>query len=77
MAWHVRFFSPSLKQELLSVELASEEEAFEEAWNLAERGEDVTAIEGPDGEVATADEVDLWFRERRAAKLSSSGDAPA
>ncbi len=64
MAWHVRFFSPSLNHDMMSPELATEEEAFEEAWRLAEIGEAVTAVEGPDGEMASADEVDLWFRER-------------
>ncbi|WP_158811027.1 hypothetical protein [Beijerinckia sp. L45] len=68
MAWHVRFFSPTLKHDMMSPELASEEDAFEEAWRLAQDGEDITAIEGPDGEIASADEVDLWFRER-AAKM--------
>lgn len=64
IAWHVRFFSPSLKHEMLSPELATEEDAFEEAWKLAENGEAVTAVEGPDGEIGSTDEVDLWFRER-------------
>ena len=67
MAWHVRFYSPSLKHELLSPELATEDEAFEAAWQLAQSGEDITSIEGPDGEIASADEVDLWFREHRQA----------
>lgn len=65
MGWHVRFFSPSLKHELLSPEMATEQDALEEAWKTAQRGEDVTSIEGPDGEVVSADEIELWFRERR------------
>lgn len=65
MTWHVRYFSPSLAHELLSPEIATEAEAFEEAWRLAQSGEQVTSIEGPDGEVASADEIELWFRERK------------
>jgi hypothetical protein len=65
MAWHVRFYSPSLKHELLSPELETEDEALEAAWQLAQSGEDITAVEGPDGEIASVDEVDLWFREHR------------
>ena len=64
MSWHVRFFSPSLNQDMLSTEFASEDEAFDEAWRLAESGEAVRAIEGPDGEVASAEEIELWFSER-------------
>lgn len=65
MSWHVRFFSPSLKHDLMSPELASEEAALEEAWRLAQDGEDVTAIEGPDGELVSALEIEAWFEKRR------------
>ena len=35
----------------MSPEMATEEAALEEAWRLAQDGEDITAIEGPDGEI--------------------------
>ena len=73
MAWHVRFYSPSLKHELLSPELNTEDEALEVAWQLAQSGEDITSIEGPDGEIASADEVELWFREHRQTPPSTLG----
>ena len=63
MSWHVRYFSPALKHDMMSPELATEEEALQEAWRLAESGEDITSIEGPDGEIASSDEVELWFRD--------------
>ena len=63
MGWHVRFFSPSLKHELISPEMETEEAALAEAWTLAQSGEDVTAIEGPDGELVSGDEIEMWFRE--------------
>jgi hypothetical protein len=75
MSWHVRFYSSSLKHELLSPELETESEALEAAWRLAQSGEDITSIEGPDGEIASADEVDLWFRERRQAPSPKRGPA--
>jgi len=71
MSWHVRFFSPGLNHELLSPELASQEEALEEAWRLAQSGEDITAIEGPEGELVSAEEIEVWFRKRE------DGVAPA
>ena len=64
MSWHVRFFSPSLEQDVMSSELASEAAALEEAWKLAQNGEAVTAIEGPDGELVSAEEIEDWFRKR-------------
>lgn len=70
MAWHVRFFSPSLNQQLLSDEKMSEQEALEAAWSLAQSGEEVVSIEGPDGEIATAEEIETWFRERGEASPS-------
>ena len=63
MGWHVRFFSQSLKQELISPEMESEEAALAKAWTLAQNGEDVTAIEGPDGERVPGGKIDMWFRE--------------
>ncbi len=67
MAWHVRFFSPSLNQQLLSEDKSTEQEALETAWSLAQSGEEVVSVEGPDGEIASAEEIEAWFRERGAA----------
>ena len=71
MSWHVRFFSPELNHELLSPELASREEALEEAWRLAQNGEDIAAIEGPEGELVSADEIEVWFRRREEGAPST------
>ncbi len=67
MSWHVRFFSPSLEQEVMSAELATQDAALEEAWRLAQGGEDVTAIEGPDGTLVSAEEIEAWAAKRDAA----------
>ena len=69
MSWHVRFFSPSLQQDVLSPELATKEEALRQAWTLAEQGEDVTAVEGPDGELVSTEEIETWAQDN--AELSA------
>ena len=66
MTWHVRFFSPALQQEMLSAEMATKEEAMREAWTLADQGEDITAVEGPDGELVSSDEIETWAETRAA-----------
>ena len=70
MAWHVRYFSPSLNQQMLSDEKVSEQEALEAAWALAQNGEEVVSIEGPDGEIASSEDIEIWFRERGQASPS-------
>ena len=72
MSWHVRFFSPSLQQDLLSPELATKEEAMREAWTLAEQGEDVTAVEGPDGGLVSTEEIEVWAQENAEPSAPSA-----
>ena len=61
--WHVRYFSPSLKTHLQSEEFPTEAHALEAAWDIARNDGRITMIEGPDGEIAGFDEIELWFRE--------------
>ena len=63
MTWHVRYFSPSLKTEMQSLEFAVEKDALAAAYEIAERGDMITAVEGPDGETVGTDEIEVWFRE--------------
>jgi hypothetical protein len=65
MGWHVRYIDQALKHELLSQEWATEEEALEDAWNLAQQdGIEITAVEGPDEETVPMDDVQAWFDHR-------------
>ena len=64
MGWHVRYIDNSLKREMLSREWSTEDEALEEAWNLAQGDNQVTAIEGPDEDIVTLDEILAWFEKR-------------
>jgi hypothetical protein len=65
MGWHVRYIDQALKHELLSQEWATEEEALEDAWNLAQQdGIEITAVEGPDEETVPMDDVQAWFEHR-------------
>jgi precorrin-3B methylase len=64
MGWHVRYESLDLKREVMSPEMASEVEALEAAWTLAQEGNQIIAVEGPDGELAGMDEVQFWFDNR-------------
>jgi hypothetical protein len=66
MTWHVRYIDRTLKHELLSPEFATREDAFESAWALAQDDNDITAIEGPDEELVSMDEISAWFAERSA-----------
>ena len=50
MGWFVRYIDDELKHEMLSRELATEEEALEEAWQLAQGDNEVIGIDGPDEE---------------------------
>jgi hypothetical protein len=72
MGWHVRYFDEALKHEMLSREWATEEQALEEAWNLAQRkGIDITAIEGPDEELVPMEDIQAWFDKRSKAPPKS------
>ena len=51
---------------MLSRELATEDEALEEAWNLAQGDNEVIAIDGPDEESIPMVEIEAWFENRSA-----------
>ena len=68
MGWHVRYINNSLKHDMLSREWSTEDEALEEAWTLAQGDNQVTAIEGPDEEIVTLDEILVWFEKRASSK---------
>jgi hypothetical protein len=52
--------------------LATEEEALEEAWNLAQGDNEVIAIEGPDEESVPMVEIEAWFVHRSASSKTES-----
>ncbi len=65
MGWHVRYIDCALKHEMLSREWATEDEALEDAWTLAQQeGIEVTAVEGPDEELVSMEEIQAWFDKR-------------
>ena len=64
MGWFVRYIDDELKHEMLSRELATEEEALEEAWQLAQGDNEVLGIDGPDEESVPLEEIELWFETR-------------
>ena len=66
MGWFVRYVDDELKHEMPSRELATEEEALEEAWNLAQGDNEVIAIDGPDEESIPMVEIEAWFENRSA-----------
>jgi hypothetical protein len=61
MGWYVRYIDDELKHEMVSRELATEKEAFEEAWNLAQGDNEVIAIDGPDEESIPMVEIEASF----------------
>lgn len=65
MSWHVRYIDDDLKHEMLSPEFESKCAALEHAWMLAQGNTEITAIEGPDEELVTLEEIELWFDERK------------
>jgi hypothetical protein len=66
MGWFVRYIDDELKHEMVSRELATEEEALEEAWSLAQGENEVLGIEGPDDESVPMVEIEAWFENRSA-----------
>ena len=66
MGWFVRYIDDELKHEMLSRELATEEEALEEAWNLAQGDNELLGIDGPDEESVPLVEIEAWFENRSA-----------
>lgn len=66
MGWHVRYFDRGLEHQMMSREWASEEEALEDAWQLAQQeGIEINAVEGPDDEVVPMEEIQAWFDKRK------------
>jgi hypothetical protein len=66
MGWFVRYIDDELKHEMLSRELATEDEALEEAWQLAQGDNEVLGIDGPDEESVPLVEIEAWFENRSA-----------
>jgi hypothetical protein len=66
VGWFVRYIDDELKHEMLSRELATEDEALEEAWKLAQGDNEVIAIDGPDEESVPMVEIEAWFEQRSA-----------
>ena len=66
MGWYVRYIDDELKHEIMSRELATEEEALEEAWNLAQGDNELLGIDGPDEESVPLVEIEAWFENRSA-----------
>jgi hypothetical protein len=67
MGWFVRYIDDELKHEMVSHELATEEEALEEAWQLAQGDNEVVGIDGPGDESVPMVEIEAWFEHRSAA----------
>jgi hypothetical protein len=72
MGWFVRYIDDELKHEMLSRELATEDEALEEAWQLAQGDNEVIAIDGPDDESVPMVEIEAWFEHRSASSKTES-----
>ncbi|HEY4846636.1 MAG TPA: hypothetical protein VIH87_02300 [Methylocella sp.] len=72
MGWFVRYIDDELKHEMLSRELATEEEALEEAWQLAQGDNEVLGIDGPDEESVPLVEIEAWFENRSATGETGS-----
>ncbi|MBO0732784.1 MAG: hypothetical protein J2P49_00385 [Methylocapsa sp.] len=68
MGWIVRYVDDELKHEMVSREMLTEQEALEEAWNLAQGENEIVAIEGPDDESVPMLEIEAWFQKRSAAE---------
>jgi hypothetical protein len=67
MGWFVRYIDDELKHEMVSRELATKDEALEEAWKLARGDNEVVGIDGPDEEAVPMLEIEAWFENRSAA----------
>jgi hypothetical protein len=77
MSWHVRYIDRSLKHELLSPEFATKEEALESAWDIAQGENDISAIEGPDEELVSMEEIAAWFDRRASRENATETISPA
>jgi hypothetical protein len=76
MSWHVRYIDRSLKHELLSPEFATKDEALESAWDIAQGENDISAMEGPDEELVSMEEIGAWF-DRRASREKAAQTIPS
>jgi hypothetical protein len=65
MGWFVRYIDDELKHEMVSRELATEEEAL--AWQLAQGDNEIVGIDGPDEESVPMLEIEAWFEQRSAS----------
>ena len=74
MAWHIRYVDRGIKHEALSPELPTREAALDAAWDLAQGENDILAIEGPDEETVTEEEIGSWF-DRRVADVTGAPGA--
>jgi hypothetical protein len=72
MGWFVRYIDDELKHEMLSRELASEEEALEEAWQLAQGDNEIIGIDGPGEESLPLEEIEAWFESRSSSSKTGS-----
>jgi hypothetical protein len=72
MGWFVRYIDDELQHEMLSRELATEEEALEEAWQLAQGDNEVLGIDGPAEESVPLVEIEAWFEHRSASSKTQS-----
>ena len=72
MGRYVRYIDDSVKHEMLSRELATEDEALEEAWQLAQGDNEVVAIDEPDEESVPMVQIDAWFESRSATGETGS-----
>ena len=77
MGWHVRYIDRELKHELLSPELPTREDAFEAAWGIAHGPHDILALEGPDEETVSVEEIGSWFDRRQADLVETDAVPPA
>ncbi len=67
MGWFVRYIDDELKHEMVSHELATKDEALEEAWQLAQGDNELLGIDGPDEESVALVEIEAWFEQRSAS----------
>ena len=72
MGWFVRYIDDELKHEMLSHEFFTEEEALEEAWQLAQGDNEIIGIDGPDEDSVPLAEIQAWFETRAAAGETGS-----
>lgn len=75
MTWHVRYIDCELGHELVSPEFDSKLGALEHAWMLAQESNDISAVEGPNEELVTLEEIDVWFVDRASRETQKASEA--